>query len=458
MPPPPPKHPWPLPRKSANASMAVKVKVGGPVHRRSSAEGYDTVHYAGFRETPMADVLGSVFRSDHCGLVSLSAEDIFVDLGCGHGEVLLAAHGACPKCCIVGVEVDFDTYRRASDAVANTNIQVLHADLDSCFNAPWNSMVNGCQGRLPDPTRPLLSQATVVYLFLGEWANLSLRSRLLQSLPLGARIISRSFSMGHAWPADAVLRGGNNVIYRLYRVTEQAKCKVLLASTELEDRFGLHWLQPPPGNYRPAKDPENTTDEERMERRKVASCDELEEAAPRSWALEQLNELQKLRLCDAKSIVLAAPRWENNAPALPKNAEVLRSKAPKVLENASLEHQHGRLGLLKDGSCCKLEPTPLPARGLSKKERMESHRGFSFSSRDSEAIDIDRVQEDVRSDFCKARHETYPCHMPKASVVMVFHNEHMPTLLRSVHSVLNFSPAQLLEEAQIQSTFCELKV
>lgn len=29
---------------------------------------------------------------------------------------------------------------------------------------------------------------------------------------------------------------------------------------------------------------------------------------------------------------------------------------------------------------------------------------------------------------------------------MVFHNEHMPTLLRSVHSVLNLSPADLLEE------------
>ncbi len=34
-------------------------------------------------------------------------------------------------------------------------------------------------------------------------------------------------------------------------------------------------LQPPPGNYRPAKDPENTTDEERMERRKVATNVEL---------------------------------------------------------------------------------------------------------------------------------------------------------------------------------------
>eukprot|EP00435_Cladocopium_sp_Y103_P069223 s645_g32.t3 len=179
----------------------------------------------------------------------------------------------------------------------------------------------------------------------------------------------------------------------------------------------------------------------------LKGCEELEEAAPRSWALEQLHELQQLRICDEKIQVAAAPRWENNAPPLPKtDVEVVRSKAPKVLENASAEHQHGRLGLFRDGSCCKLEPVPLPARGLSKKERLESHRGFSFSSRDSEAIDVDRVQDDVRSDFCKARQETYPCHMPKASVVMVFHNEHMPTLLRSVHSVLNLSPAQLLEE------------
>lgn len=46
-------------------------------------------------------------------------------------------------------------------------------------------------------------------------------------------------------------------------------------------------LQPPPGNYRPAKDPENTTDEERMERRKVASL------AGRVW-LKLKNDGQHL--------------------------------------------------------------------------------------------------------------------------------------------------------------------
>ena len=44
-----------------------------------------------------------------------------------------------------------------------------------------------------------------------------------------------------------------------------------------------------------------------------------------------LHSKEKL-LYIACAQVLAAPRWENNAPALPKNAEVLRSKAPKACE------------------------------------------------------------------------------------------------------------------------------
>eukprot|EP00439_Symbiodinium_sp_Y106_P060991 s248_g9.t1 len=110
------------------------------------------------------------------------------------------------------------------------------------------------------------------------------------------------------------------------------------------------------------------------------------------------------------------------------------------------KQNYKRLGLLDDGRCCRLLPKPLPKRKLSKEDMVESHRGFCFSSWHSESMDVDRVQEDVRSESCKARHCDYPCALPKASVIMVFHNEHLPTLLRSVHSVLNLSPADLLEE------------
>jgi polypeptide N-acetylgalactosaminyltransferase len=52
---------------------------------------------------------------------------------------------------------------------------------------------------------------------------------------------------------------------------------------------------------------------------------------------------------------------------------------------------------------------------------------------------------------CKFWH--YPKHLPKASVVIVFHNEGWTTLLRTVHSVLNTSPKELLEEIILVDDF-----
>eukprot|EP00913_Durusdinium_trenchii_P017283 g16253.t1 len=182
----------------------VKVRLGGPVHRLSTADSEDSVTYAGFRETPVSDVLGIVFSKDERGLVPMTSNDVFVDLGCGHGEVLLAARSACLECRVLGVEMEPATYRRACEATANTDIEVLQADLDTCFTEPLKRM-------------------------------------------------SDRNGLDPEWPADAELRAGNDVVYRLYKITELVKSRAHIASKELEDRFGLHWLQPPPGNYRPAK-------------------------------------------------------------------------------------------------------------------------------------------------------------------------------------------------------------
>ncbi|CAK0804930.1 unnamed protein product, partial [Prorocentrum cordatum] len=139
---------------------------------------------------------------------------------------------------------------------------------------------------------------------------------------------------------------------------------------------------------------------------------------------------------------------EDNAPRTaprPGDSE-LASEVPDALPGAGVGHFHGLLGLRPNGSCCRLQETPLPEAGLTAEERRESHRGFCFNSRASEAQAVDRAQRDVRSQGCRAKHEQYPCDLPTASVVMVFHNEHFVTLVRSVHSVLNQSPAQYLKE------------
>lgn len=62
----------------------------------------------------------------------------------------------------------------------------------------------------------------------------------------------------------------------------------------------------------------------------------------------------------------------------------------------------------------------------------------------SDHIPMDRVVPDIRHPECKYWH--YPEKLPTASVVIVFHNEGLTTLMRTAHSVLLRSPRKLLRE------------
>ena len=60
---------------------------------------------------------------------------------------------------------------------------------------------------------------------------------------------------------------------------------------------------------------------------------------------------------------------------------------------------------------------------------------------------------DTRLEECKYWH--YPGDLPKASVVIVFHNEGKSVLLRTVHSVINRTPSQFLEEVLLGDDFSD---
>eukprot|EP00096_Caligus_rogercresseyi_P015256 TRINITY_DN7701_c0_g1_i1.p1 TRINITY_DN7701_c0_g1~~TRINITY_DN7701_c0_g1_i1.p1 ORF type:complete len:610 (-),score=130.51 TRINITY_DN7701_c0_g1_i1:38-1867(-) len=63
----------------------------------------------------------------------------------------------------------------------------------------------------------------------------------------------------------------------------------------------------------------------------------------------------------------------------------------------------------------------------------------------SDKISLDRSLPDVRKDSCR-RISYNISSLPKSSVVIVFHNEAFSTLLRTVHSVMNRTPKELLAE------------
>lgn len=76
-----------------------------------------------------------------------------------------------------------------------------------------------------------------------------------------------------------------------------------------------------------------------------------------------------------------------------------------------------------------------------------------FNLMASDMISLNRSLKDVRLNGCKSK--KYPKLLPTTSVVIVFHNEAWSTLLRTVWSVINRSPRNLLKEIILVDDFSE---
>ncbi|XP_072432365.1 polypeptide N-acetylgalactosaminyltransferase 11 isoform X5 [Chiloscyllium punctatum] len=76
--------------------------------------------------------------------------------------------------------------------------------------------------------------------------------------------------------------------------------------------------------------------------------------------------------------------------------------------------------------------------------RDAGYQKHAFNILVSNRLDYSRDVPDTRNQKCKEKN--YPMNLPSASVVICFFNEAISALLRTVHSVLNRSPANLLHE------------
>lgn len=83
----------------------------------------------------------------------------------------------------------------------------------------------------------------------------------------------------------------------------------------------------------------------------------------------------------------------------------------------------------------------------------ESEMEYGMNIACSDEISLDRAIKDTRLDEC--RHWHYPHDLPTTSVIIVFHNEGFSVLMRTVHSVLNRTPAHILHEILLVDDFSD---
>lgn len=72
---------------------------------------------------------------------------------------------------------------------------------------------------------------------------------------------------------------------------------------------------------------------------------------------------------------------------------------------------------------------------------MREHRYNIYAS---DKMSLHRSLPDYRPIEC--RNLTYPKHLPTVSIIIIFHNEAWSTLLRTVWSIIDHSPSELLQE------------
>lgn len=78
------------------------------------------------------------------------------------------------------------------------------------------------------------------------------------------------------------------------------------------------------------------------------------------------------------------------------------------------------------------------------RKRDEGYKNYSFNILVSDNIGMHRELPDTRHKLCRT--QNYSNKLPNASIVICFYNEHYMTLLRSLHSIVDKTPAHLLHE------------
>jgi uncharacterized protein (TIGR03000 family) len=148
-------------------------------------------------------------------LARITPDDVVYEPGCGDARVTIAAVKAGAR---KGIGVDIDP-----DRVAEAMAKVKAAGLEDRIEIRLGDALD-----IKD-----LSEATVVFLFMGPEFNLLFRPVLWKQLKVGARVVSHEFTMGNDWrpdksisTTDAEFAWAGQFDLHLWTITQEVKDRV----------------------------------------------------------------------------------------------------------------------------------------------------------------------------------------------------------------------------------------
>ena len=167
----------------------------------------DPADRADIRYVPTPDyIVAEMIR-----VAGLTRDDVVYEPGCGDARITIAAVKAGAK---RGVGIDLDVAR-----VADSRKRVTAAGLEGRIEIRRGDALD-----IKD-----LSEATVVFLYMGEEFDVLLRPILWKQLRVGARIVSHRFGMGEWMPDETISVGeptSDDVsLVHLWTITEEIKAR-----------------------------------------------------------------------------------------------------------------------------------------------------------------------------------------------------------------------------------------
>ncbi|KAJ8687555.1 hypothetical protein QAD02_023349 [Eretmocerus hayati] len=100
-----------------------------------------------------------------------------------------------------------------------------------------------------------------------------------------------------------------------------------------------------------------------------------------------------------------------------------------------------------------LDEVGLVHNAEEQRKREDGYINFAFNVLVSDNLSLHRKIPDTRHNLCQ--NKTYSNNLPNASIIICFYNEHYNTLLRTLHSIVDRTPDNLLHEIILVNDFSD---